>query len=143
MLPMLVNRANVEPFGKDGAFYSVGLKRGNSPLKKFQENNTLSASDMLKEFRDEVKKCVKGFTGERQNKYFLTVKIWEESVKCTMGTSQGVSLRENVFIYVQTGSCNTFIALFKVYVHPKMRNLTIIFSPHAWRHWWSFIVHNH
>ncbi|KAM8738008.1 cyclic GMP-AMP synthase [Acanthopagrus schlegelii] len=62
MLPMLVDRVNVEPFGKDGAFYSVGLKRGNNPLKKFQENDTLSASDMLKEFRDEVKKCVKGFT---------------------------------------------------------------------------------
>ncbi|XP_030296993.1 cyclic GMP-AMP synthase [Sparus aurata] len=62
MVPMLVDRASVEPFGKDGAFYSVGLKRGNNPLKKFQEEDTLSASDMLKEFREEVKKSVKGFT---------------------------------------------------------------------------------
>ncbi|XP_073338323.1 cyclic GMP-AMP synthase [Pagrus major] len=62
MLPMPVERANVEPFEDDGAFYSVSLKRGNSPLKKFQKNDTLSASDMLTEFREEVKKSVKEVT---------------------------------------------------------------------------------
>lgn len=94
MVPMLVDRASVEPFGKDGAFYSVGLKRGNNPLKKFQEEDTLSASDMLKEFREEVKKSVKGFTGERLTKHTLyNSEDMEESVKCTVGTSKGDWLR--------------------------------------------------
>ncbi|XP_070772362.1 cyclic GMP-AMP synthase [Enoplosus armatus] len=61
MLPIPVDRVNIEPFGEDGAFYSVALKRGNSPLKTFQETTTLSASKMLKEFRGEVKKSVKEF----------------------------------------------------------------------------------
>ncbi|KAM9345013.1 cyclic GMP-AMP synthase [Symphorus nematophorus] len=60
MLPIPVDRVSIEPFGEDGAFYSVALKRGNSPLKKFEEKDTLSASKMLKEFREEVKKSVKG-----------------------------------------------------------------------------------
>ncbi len=66
MLSILVDRVTIEPFGDDGAFYSVALKRGNSPLKKFQKTN-LSASEMLKEFREEVKKSVKDFEGEYQN----------------------------------------------------------------------------
>lgn len=66
MLPIPVDRVNVHPFGEDGAFYSVELKRGNSPLKKFGETGALSASEMLKEFRDEVKKCVKQYESEQQ-----------------------------------------------------------------------------
>ncbi|KAK9541169.1 hypothetical protein VZT92_001234 [Zoarces viviparus] len=63
MLPVPVSRANITPFGDDGAFYSVALKRGNSPLQRFQKpDGPLSASEMLKEFRDEVKKSVKQFT---------------------------------------------------------------------------------
>uniref|UniRef100_A0A672I0L7 Cyclic GMP-AMP synthase n=1 Tax=Salarias fasciatus TaxID=181472 RepID=A0A672I0L7_SALFA len=61
MIPLLVERVEITPFGEDGAFYSVGLKRGSNPLRKFQEGETLSASEMLSEFRDEVKKCVKQF----------------------------------------------------------------------------------
>uniref|UniRef100_A0A3P8RLV9 Cyclic GMP-AMP synthase n=1 Tax=Amphiprion percula TaxID=161767 RepID=A0A3P8RLV9_AMPPE len=61
MVPILVERINVEPFGDDGAFYSVALKRGNSLLKTFQENDILCASKMLQEFREEVKKCVKKY----------------------------------------------------------------------------------
>ncbi|CAN9500024.1 unnamed protein product [Ophioblennius macclurei] len=61
MIPLLVERVEIKPFGEDGAYYSVGLKRGTNLLKKFQENETLSASWMLSEFRDEVKKCVKEF----------------------------------------------------------------------------------
>ncbi|KAF1375494.1 hypothetical protein PFLUV_G00220790 [Perca fluviatilis] len=61
MLAIPVDRVNVYPFGEDGAYYSVELKRDKSPLQKFQETSTLSASEMLKEFRDEVKKCVKQF----------------------------------------------------------------------------------
>ncbi|KAE8281047.1 Cyclic GMP-AMP synthase [Larimichthys crocea] len=61
MLPIPVGRVDIKPFGEDGAFYSVALKRGRSPLQKFQEDSTLSASKMLQEFRDEVKKSVKGF----------------------------------------------------------------------------------
>lgn len=67
MVPIRVDRVNTEQFGEDGAFYSVELKRGNSPLQKFQENYTLSASEMLDEFREEVKKCVKPFKGDYQN----------------------------------------------------------------------------
>ncbi|XP_008300932.1 cyclic GMP-AMP synthase [Stegastes partitus] len=59
MVPFLVERVHIEPFGADGAFYSVELKRGNNPLRKFQKNSILSASEMLQEFREEVKKCVK------------------------------------------------------------------------------------
>lgn len=78
MVPILVERVNIEPFGDDGAFYSVALKRGHSPLQKFQETGTLSASNMLKEFREEVKKCVKPFKGDYQNEG----NCWEiESVK--------------------------------------------------------------
>lgn len=66
MIAIPVGRVNIEPFGDDGAFYRV-LKRGNSPLKKFQEEDTLSASKMLEEFREEVKKSVKEFTGGDQN----------------------------------------------------------------------------
>ncbi|XP_074503249.1 cyclic GMP-AMP synthase [Sebastes fasciatus] len=62
MLPIPVDRVNVNPFGDDGAFYSVELKRGKSPLQKFEKTGTLSGSEMLKEFRDEVKKCVKKHT---------------------------------------------------------------------------------
>ncbi|XP_044227920.1 cyclic GMP-AMP synthase [Thunnus albacares] len=62
MLPIPVDRVDIEPFGNDGAFYSVALKRGKSPLTKFQqETGILSASEMLKEFREEVTKCVKTF----------------------------------------------------------------------------------
>ncbi|KAM7408377.1 hypothetical protein PAMA_002207 [Pampus argenteus] len=62
MLPIPVNRVNVEAFGDNGAFYSVTLKRGDSPLKKFQqETSILSASEMLKEFRKEVTQCVKTY----------------------------------------------------------------------------------
>ncbi|KAL3971799.1 polymeric immunoglobulin receptor [Sarotherodon galilaeus] len=52
MLPILVDRVKLEPFGNDGAFYSVELK----------QNGILSATKMLNEFREEVKKCVKNFT---------------------------------------------------------------------------------
>ncbi|XP_029377360.1 cyclic GMP-AMP synthase [Echeneis naucrates] len=63
MLAIPLERVNIRSFGEDGAYFSVGLKRGNSPLKKFQENETLSASKMLSEFREEVKKCVKELPG--------------------------------------------------------------------------------
>ncbi|XP_040906605.1 cyclic GMP-AMP synthase [Toxotes jaculatrix] len=66
MLAVPVDRVDINPFGEDGAFYSVALKRGNSPLKKFQESSTLSASKMLKKFREEVKKCVKESKDEYQ-----------------------------------------------------------------------------
>ncbi|KAF3708008.1 Cyclic GMP-AMP synthase [Channa argus] len=59
MLPIPVERVTIKTFGEDGAFYSVELKRGRSPLQKFQETGILSACIMLKEFREEVKKCVK------------------------------------------------------------------------------------
>uniref|UniRef100_A0A3Q2CRK7 Cyclic GMP-AMP synthase a n=2 Tax=Cyprinodon variegatus TaxID=28743 RepID=A0A3Q2CRK7_CYPVA len=61
MLPMPVERVKIEPFGPDGAFYSVGLKRGNNPLKQFQQDDILSASEMLNDFRKEIKTFVKGF----------------------------------------------------------------------------------
>ncbi|XP_019946434.2 cyclic GMP-AMP synthase [Paralichthys olivaceus] len=62
MLSVPVDRVELKPFGDDGAFYSVGLKRDKNPLWKFQEGTILSANKMLTEFREEVKKCVKAFT---------------------------------------------------------------------------------
>ena len=67
MLAIPVDRVDVSPFGDDGAFYSVELKRGNSHLKKFEERSTLSASKMLDEFRAEVKECAKKYPGNYQN----------------------------------------------------------------------------
>ncbi|KAM9726765.1 cyclic GMP-AMP synthase [Menidia menidia] len=61
MLPMLVERVQIDPFREEGAFYSVGLKRGQNPLSKFQKDDILSASEMLQEFREEVKKCLVEF----------------------------------------------------------------------------------
>ncbi|XP_069568405.1 cyclic GMP-AMP synthase [Brachyistius frenatus] len=61
MMPIPVDRVDIEPFGNDGAFYSVGLKRGSHPLKQFQEDSTLSGSNLLEEFRKEVMKSVKEF----------------------------------------------------------------------------------
>ncbi|KAK5908784.1 hypothetical protein CgunFtcFv8_016813 [Champsocephalus gunnari] len=62
MVAIPVDRVDVSPFGDDGAFYSVELKRGNSHLKRFEESSTLSASKMLDEFRAEVKECAKKYT---------------------------------------------------------------------------------
>uniref|UniRef100_A0A4W5N4H8 Cyclic GMP-AMP synthase n=1 Tax=Hucho hucho TaxID=62062 RepID=A0A4W5N4H8_9TELE len=60
MFTLLVQRVNIRPFGDDGAFYSVAFKRGNHSLDRFlKEDNTVSASGMLTEFRKEVNKCVK------------------------------------------------------------------------------------
>lgn len=71
MLPISVDRVKLEPFGTDGAFYSVELKRGQKNLERFLENGIekeiLSATKMLNEFREEVKKCVKNFTGKYQS----------------------------------------------------------------------------
>ncbi|CAB1427410.1 unnamed protein product [Pleuronectes platessa] len=61
MLSIDVDRVLLKAFGDNGAFYSVALKRDKNPLKKFQDGDILSASKMLTEFRDEVKKCVKDF----------------------------------------------------------------------------------
>ncbi|KAK2824553.1 hypothetical protein Q5P01_021728 [Channa striata] len=59
MFPIPVERVKIEGFGDDGAFYRVGLQRDRSPLQRFQERETLSASKMLDHFREEVKECVK------------------------------------------------------------------------------------
>lgn len=74
MISVPVDRVEVQPFGESGAFYSVSLKRGKSPLKKFQlENDILSASQALEEFREEVKKSIKGITGWCHDDIFL---VW-------------------------------------------------------------------
>ncbi|XP_010890617.3 LOW QUALITY PROTEIN: cyclic GMP-AMP synthase [Esox lucius] len=60
MLTVPIERVGIHPFGKVAAFFSVELKRGKHSLGCFlQEDNTLSASSMLTEFRKEVTKCVK------------------------------------------------------------------------------------
>ncbi|XP_060942855.1 uncharacterized protein LOC133020348 [Limanda limanda] len=59
MLSIFVDRVDIEPFGDNGAFYSVAFKRGKNPLKKFRKGNILSARKMLRKFRHEVKKCVR------------------------------------------------------------------------------------
>ncbi|CAB1312633.1 unnamed protein product [Coregonus sp. 'balchen'] len=64
MLTVPVERVDIRPFGDDGAFYSVAFKRGKHSLDRFlDEDNTISASGMLTEFRNEVKKCVKILRG--------------------------------------------------------------------------------
>uniref|UniRef100_A0A3Q3AYY7 Cyclic GMP-AMP synthase a n=2 Tax=Kryptolebias marmoratus TaxID=37003 RepID=A0A3Q3AYY7_KRYMA len=62
MLPIPVDRVQVQPFGPNGAFYSVSLKRGQNPLSKFQLNDILSSYEMLKEFRKEIKTFAKGLS---------------------------------------------------------------------------------
>ncbi|KAM4607063.1 cyclic GMP-AMP synthase [Polymixia lowei] len=60
MMTVPVARADVNPFDDSGAFYHVTLKRDKTPLDRFRlEDGILSASEMLKEFRENVKKCVK------------------------------------------------------------------------------------
>ncbi|XP_071767982.2 cyclic GMP-AMP synthase [Centroberyx gerrardi] len=60
MLTIPIDRVNIEPFGDDGAFYRVALKRGKCYLDEFRkEDDTLPASEILKEFRKEVMKSVK------------------------------------------------------------------------------------
>ncbi|XP_020565002.1 cyclic GMP-AMP synthase isoform X2 [Oryzias latipes] len=59
MLPLLVERAKPEPFKEDGAFYKVALQRENNPLKDLQKDGFLPASQILAEFRKEVKKLLK------------------------------------------------------------------------------------
>lgn len=72
MLTIPIDRVDIKPFGDDGAFYSVALKRGKSPLDRFmKEDNTIVASEMLKNFREEVKKCVKTMKSE----YILKLKL--------------------------------------------------------------------
>ena len=64
MLTFPVKRVAVQPFGDDGAFYSAKFKRENHPLSRFRhEDDTISAFDMLKEFRKEVKACVESIKG--------------------------------------------------------------------------------
>ena len=65
MLTVPVNRVLVQLFGDDGAFYTVALKRGKHQLNRFvhEEDYTISAFKMLKDFRKEVKACVKSIEG--------------------------------------------------------------------------------
>ena len=98
MLPIPVDRVAIEPFGEDGAFYSVALKRGNRTLQKFQETNALSASKMLEEFREEVKKSVKGFKGEYQNDYFSVAgfKSWVWAIAVVATPQRSFKMMLNV-----------------------------------------------
>ncbi|XP_035610183.1 cyclic GMP-AMP synthase isoform X1 [Oncorhynchus keta] len=60
MFNFAMERVDIRPFGDDGAFYSVAFKRGKHALDRFQNtDNTVSASEMLKEFRNEVITSVK------------------------------------------------------------------------------------
>uniref|UniRef100_A0A8C7XRV3 Cyclic GMP-AMP synthase a n=1 Tax=Oryzias sinensis TaxID=183150 RepID=A0A8C7XRV3_9TELE len=73
MLPLLVERVNIEPFKEDGAFYKVALKRENNPLKALEKDGFLPASQILAEFRKEVKKILENF--EECSVHVLLVKI--------------------------------------------------------------------
>ena len=59
MLAVSVESVDIQPFGEDGAFYSVAMKRHQKhPLDRFlNEDKTIRASEMLKEFRDKVKEA--------------------------------------------------------------------------------------
>ncbi|XP_072534237.1 cyclic GMP-AMP synthase isoform X2 [Salminus brasiliensis] len=61
MFVVSVERVDIQPFGEDGAFYSVAMKRNPNrhPLDSFlNEDKTIRASDMLQEFRKTVKEWV-------------------------------------------------------------------------------------
>lgn len=66
MLTVRVERVDLQPFSNNGAFYSVKMKR-HSPkhsLDKFlNEDNTIKASEMLKEFREKIKEAVEKMKG--------------------------------------------------------------------------------
>ncbi|KAJ8248076.1 hypothetical protein GJAV_G00238000 [Gymnothorax javanicus] len=66
MLALHVDRADLKKFDLEGAFYSAALKRTprDNPLRCFLlEDNIISASKMMSDFRDHVKKAVKSFPG--------------------------------------------------------------------------------
>ncbi|XP_041722518.2 cyclic GMP-AMP synthase-like [Coregonus clupeaformis] len=85
MLTLPVQRVNIRPFGDDGAFYSVGFKRGKHSLDRFlHEDNTLSASGMLKDFRNEVIKCLK----EHKDNFCQDVLLEKKQKGCPAVTLQ-------------------------------------------------------
>ncbi|XP_066535309.1 cyclic GMP-AMP synthase [Hoplias malabaricus] len=57
MMAVSVERVDIQPFGDDGAFYSVAMKRHQTHvLDKFlNDDKTIRASEMLQEFRESVK----------------------------------------------------------------------------------------
>ncbi|KAJ8360093.1 hypothetical protein SKAU_G00166180 [Synaphobranchus kaupii] len=67
MLAIRVDRVKLQQFDLEGAFYSVALKRTprDDPLRCFlqEDDNIISASNMLNEFREHVKKAVQSFPG--------------------------------------------------------------------------------
>lgn len=61
MMTIQVERMNLQPFSQDGAYYSVEMKRHTQrhPLDKYvNEDRTIRASEMLKDFRDKIKEAV-------------------------------------------------------------------------------------
>lgn len=113
MISIPVDRVEVTPFGETGAFYSVSLKRGNSPLRKFQlQNNILSASQVLKEFREEVKKSIKGITGWCHHgifsvwvKLFCLNQFWNYNAFLTMSRAGMINEMFCSFCLYQDGRC--------------------------------------
>ena len=61
MFTVPADRVDVQPFGSDGAYYSVKFKRNpNHDLKEFlSDDGILCARDMLTAFRSEVKAAKK------------------------------------------------------------------------------------
>ncbi|XP_060943250.1 cyclic GMP-AMP synthase-like [Limanda limanda] len=108
MLSIDVDRVDIKPFGDNGAFYSVALKRGNNPLKKFQEDDLLSASEMLTEFRDEVKKCVKAFpdwevTRKKPGCPAVTMTTTVQSVLVSLDVVLSIKVRTSWPAFTQQG----------------------------------------
>ncbi|XP_047668415.1 cyclic GMP-AMP synthase isoform X2 [Tachysurus fulvidraco] len=60
MMTVSVERVKLQPFSEDGAFYSVEMKRNlKHPLNKFvNDDNTIMASEMLKDFREKIKHVI-------------------------------------------------------------------------------------
>ncbi|KAK3554226.1 hypothetical protein QTP70_020191 [Hemibagrus guttatus] len=61
MLTVRLDRVNLQPYSEDGAYYSVEMKRRNPkhPLDKFvNDDGTIRASEMLKDFREKIKEVV-------------------------------------------------------------------------------------
>ncbi|KAG7463046.1 hypothetical protein MATL_G00191190 [Megalops atlanticus] len=99
MLAVPVDRAEIQNFDEDGAFYTVALKRGacKNALHDFlQPDGTISADKMLTEFRRKVKQAVRSFSEvvvERKKKGCPAVTLQIKSDGLEIGLDVVLSLK--------------------------------------------------
>uniref|UniRef100_A0AAY4CIC1 Cyclic GMP-AMP synthase n=1 Tax=Denticeps clupeoides TaxID=299321 RepID=A0AAY4CIC1_9TELE len=101
MFSVPMTRVDVQPFGLDGAFYTVKMKRHpKGPLDAFLSDDIICASTMLKEFRDEVKKAISAAAD---------VKVEPKKTGCPAVTLQldrsGTKISLDVVLSLEVRSC--------------------------------------